>query len=124
MEVIALDLVVSAGIDLGRQETDIADRVLGAGIGAAGKIDVERHVEREPRVEILDQRQPVPLGVGEREFAADIAGAGDEPGAHRAGLGHQAERLDLRREPPATSSRGTSEISRLCQTVNRSVPEP
>jgi hypothetical protein len=46
MDVVALDLVVAAGIDLGRQQADIADNMLRAGIGAAGQVDVERGIER------------------------------------------------------------------------------
>jgi hypothetical protein len=37
IDVVALDLVIAAGIDLRRQQADIADVVLRAGIGAASK---------------------------------------------------------------------------------------
>jgi hypothetical protein len=87
MDVVPLDLVIAAGIDLRRQQADIADFVLRTRIRASGQVNVERRVDNQTCVEIVRQCQRVPLGVGKREPAAGIAGAGDEPGADCARLG-------------------------------------
>ena len=49
-DVVALDRVaVLADRDLGADQADVADVVLGAGMVAAGQVDVDRHVERRAR---------------------------------------------------------------------------
>ena len=52
-QVIPLDLLVAAQIDLGRDQADIADIMLGAGIRAAGQVDVDRRIERDPRFKVI-----------------------------------------------------------------------
>ena len=48
-DVVALDRVaVVADRDLRADQADVADVVLGAGMMAAGQVDVDRRVEREP----------------------------------------------------------------------------
>ena len=94
-QVIALDLLVAAGIDLGREQADIADVMLGAGIRAAGQMNVDRLVEGDAFIQMIADGQRVALRVGEREFAAGIAGAGDETAANIADLRGEPERLDL-----------------------------
>src|SRR5262249_13791184 len=106
---VAMDLAREAGVDaataadqygvtldgvalvrarhLAGDETDVADIVLGAGVVAAGEVDVDRPVERNARLAPRRDLLGVPLGVGGRELAADIAGAGDEAGADRGRLG-------------------------------------
>src|SRR5215210_792213 len=53
MDVIALDLIVLADRDLGPDEADVADVMLGAGVRAAGQVDVDRLVEGEPHLDML-----------------------------------------------------------------------
>ncbi len=91
--VIALDAVLAA-IDLGGQQTDVADIVLGAGMVATGEMDVDRQVDRDPRLEIVGESQRMALGIGGGELAAGIAGAGDQAAADRARLDAQTERID------------------------------
>ena len=90
LDVIALDRVaVLGGLHLAGQQPDIADVMLRAGIRAAGEMDVDRAVER---TRVSHQRAivlGVALGIGQREPAAGIAGAGDEPGADRIRLGRR-----------------------------------
>ena len=95
-DVITLDRLVLALVDLCRDQTNVADIVLGAGVGTAGQMDIDRLIERQPRVEIVDQRQPVTLRIGECEFATDIPGAGDHSATDRARRDLQAKRLDRR----------------------------
>src|SRR5262249_62386424 len=81
-DVIALDRVaVLGGRDLAGEQADLADEVLSAGVVATGEMDVDRRIERNARLAPARDLLGVPLGVGRRELAADIAGAGDEPGA-------------------------------------------
>lgn len=87
---IALDHVVALR-DLDAEQADIADIVLGAGMRAAGEVDVDRLVERDAFVEMLGQRHRVALGVGGGEFAAGIAGAGDQRAANGGGAPIEAE---------------------------------
>src|SRR5260370_18314365 len=50
-QVVALDRVVAlADRHLGRDQTDIADVVLRAGVMAAGQMDVERRLDIDPRL--------------------------------------------------------------------------
>ena len=93
--VIALDRIgVVVGLHLAGDEADLADRMLRAGVMAAGQMDVDRRVERDavlaPGSDVLGML----LGVGGCELAAGISGACDETGAHRARLGRQSERGD------------------------------
>ncbi len=59
MDVVGLDFVIAASVELRRQQADIADVVLCAGIRAAGQINVERHIEGEPRIDMVGEREPV-----------------------------------------------------------------
>src|SRR3984893_49619 len=81
MNVIALDRVALVQFHLRRDQADLADEVLGAGVMAAGEMDVDRLIESDARLAPVGDRRGVPLGVGEREFAARVAGAGDGAGA-------------------------------------------
>ena len=58
-------------------------------------MNVERLVEVDPRIEIIGDLERMALGVAERKFAPDIAGAGDQTGAYRARGCRQAQRFDL-----------------------------
>ena len=58
--------------------------MLRAGMMAAGEVDVERRVDLDARLAPVADLVGVTLGIGGREPAAGIAGAGDEPGADRA----------------------------------------
>src|SRR5712672_4781407 len=94
-DVIALDgVALVRGRHPRPDQPDVADIVLGAGVMASGEMDVHRTVEREARLAPIRDFLGVALGVGGREAAADIAGAGDEAGADRARLGGEAERRD------------------------------
>ena len=94
-DVIALDgVAVLGGLHLAGEQADIADVVLRAGMMAAGEMDVHRAVELDARLAPARDLLGVALGVGGRELAAGVAGAGDEAGADRARLGGEAERLD------------------------------
>src|SRR3954471_2836132 len=96
-DVVALDRVAAvADRDLGADQADVADVVLGAGMMAAGQVDVDRHVEIEPRLDVRGDHQRMTLGVARSELAAAIAGAGDKTGADARGLGREPERRDAR----------------------------
>src|SRR3989442_8115791 len=90
-QVITLDFGI-VGRDLGREQADIADMVLRAGIRAAGEMNVERRVDLEARIEMVGDREGVALGVARRELATGVASAGDDSGANRGDLGAQADR--------------------------------
>ena len=60
--------------------------MLGAGVVAAGQVDVDRPVELDARLAPARDLLGVALGVGGGEPAADVAGAGDQPGADRVAL--------------------------------------
>src|SRR6185437_6748518 len=96
VNVVALDLVAVLGdLDLGAKEADVADIVLGAGVRAAGEVNVHWRIELlQPGLAPARDVFGVALGVGQREAAAGIAGAGDQPGADRRRLAGQADRLD------------------------------
>ena len=66
------------------EQPDVADVVLRARVRAAGQVDVDRRVEADPRLHPLGDRQRRVLGVGGRELAAGVAGAGDQAGADAA----------------------------------------
>ena len=90
----------------------------------AGKMDIDRRVERNARLAPARDLLGVALGVGRREFASGIAGACDEPGPDRIRLDREAERLDLRLRAASSLPVGTPEISRFCHTVSRISPSP
>src|SRR6202012_1433274 len=80
-QMIALDRVVLlADGYLGGDQTDIADVMLRTGMVAAGDMDVEWRVDFYPRLTPVADLGGVALGIGCREFAAGIAGAGNQPG--------------------------------------------
>src|SRR5690242_13313345 len=91
-EMIAFDGILAlAGRHLRREQADVADVMLRAGMVAAGQMDVERRVDLDARFAPVGNISGMELGVGGRELAAGIAGAGDEAGADLRGLDGQAE---------------------------------
>ena len=90
---------------------------------AAGEMDVERRLDRHAGFAPVADLGGVTLGVGGREFAAGVAGAGDQPGADVRCRHRKAERVDAA-EASASLSSATPEISRFCQTVRRMSPSP
>ena len=72
------DLIALFAGDFDAHETDVSDVVLGAGVVAAGDVQVDGLVkDREALVEKIGERDGVGLGVGGRESAALVACAGD-----------------------------------------------
>ena len=139
---IALDRIGLFGLlHLAGQQTDVGDEMLRAGMVAAGQMNVDRRVERDARLAPLRDLFGMALGVGGGEFAAGVAGAGDQAAADRVGLDGEAERLDLlfggvdlsqsaRRRSAGSArpsggyrrrrnSRATSARPRICATVRR-----
>jgi hypothetical protein len=96
VNVIAFDLIAVFGnLDLGAKEPDVADIVLGAGIRAAGEVNVHRRVEfLQPGFAPSRDIVGMAFGVGQREATAGIAGAGDEAGADRGCLVGEADCFD------------------------------
>ena len=86
-----------ADLDLGAEQADVADVMLGAGMVAAGQVDVDRLVERRaaPRG---GRRSPArgALVSDAGELAAGVAGAGDQAGAD-AGRVPVSPRASMRR---------------------------
>src|SRR5260370_3299537 len=77
-QVIALDRVVAlADRNFRADQADIADVMLRAGMMAAGQMDVQRRVDRYPRLAPVADRGGIALGVRRRELATGITGAGD-----------------------------------------------
>ena len=110
-DVIAVDRVaVLVDRDARRDQADVADVVLRAGMMAAGEMDVDRRVERDARLAPRGDLLGVLLGVGGREAAAGRAGAGDEPGADRRRLRRRARapRSRPRRARPCRPARRRS----------------
>ena len=61
-QMIALNCVVAlADSDLGRDQANVADEVLGAGVVTAGQVDVERRVDFDARIAPIGNRGGVPL---------------------------------------------------------------
>ena len=58
---------------------------------ATREVQVHRGVETQRRIEVLAERESMALGVARREFAAGVAGAGDDAGARRARTGGQLQ---------------------------------
>jgi len=54
-------------------------------------MDVHRSIQRHPRIQPLHELQRMALGIGGRELAVAIAGAGDESTAQRAGAPVEAD---------------------------------
>ena len=63
VHVIAFDLLLAI-FDLAGKQSDVADVVLRTGMMAAGKMDVDRSVERDARLAPLRDVLGVTLGVG------------------------------------------------------------
>src|ERR1700676_1730112 len=96
-QVIALDgVVILADRHFGADQADIADVRLRAGMMAAGEMNIQRSVDRPPRLAPVPDRGGVAFGVGRRKFAAGIAGAGDQSGANLRRRGLEAHRFDRR----------------------------
>src|SRR5579872_6165654 len=87
-------IVVVAEGNLGREKADIADVMLGAGVVAAGQMNVQRRVEFDPPVAPVADRGRVSLGVGSGKLAAGIAGASDQSGAKLRRFDREPDRLD------------------------------
>nr|WP_093154116.1 hypothetical protein [Aliiruegeria lutimaris] len=79
----------------GARQPDIADIMLGAGICAAGEMDVDRAVQREACLQVAHQRGRILLAIGRGQRAARFAGAGDSAGGKGGGPRAQPERFDL-----------------------------
>src|SRR6266851_5089502 len=87
-----LSLILSlALLHLAGEQSDIADVVLRARMVAAGEVDVDRTVELDARLTPLCDVLGVALGIGRREPAPNIAGAGDQTGTDRGRLGRKAQ---------------------------------
>src|SRR3954468_9561287 len=96
-QMIYLDAVAALpGGHLRRDQADVADKMLRAGVMAAGEMDVERRIDLDARLAPFADRGGVALGVGSGELAAGIAGAGDQPGTNWRSLHDQPDRLDGR----------------------------
>ena len=61
----------------------------------AGQMDVDRRVERDARFAPARDFLGMAFGVGGREFAAGVAGTGDEAGTNGVRLDRQTESFDL-----------------------------
>ena len=80
-QMIALDGIdILADIHLRRDQPDIADVVLRAGMMAAGDVDIERRVDIDARLAPVADLGGMALGVRRRKPATGIAGAGNQPG--------------------------------------------
>ena len=88
-----------------RDQADIADVMLRAGMVAAGEMDVERRVDVDARLAPVADLGGMALGVGGRELAAGIAGAGDQAGADLRGFDRKPDLLRSRRSPARHSRR-------------------
>lgn len=71
------DLVALFVPDLDPEEAEVADVVLGAGVGATGDVEIDRMVEGDVRIDGAGEGDGVGFGVGRGEAAAPISGAGD-----------------------------------------------
>src|SRR5579883_3654406 len=99
-QMIALDHIIALALTrryLGRDQADVADVVLGAGMVAAGEMDVEWRIDIDTALAPVADRGRVTLGVGGRELAALVAGAGDQAGADLRGLHGKPELFDCGR---------------------------
>ena len=82
MQMIAFDLIAFVvNRHLGADKADVADIMLGAGMVAAGKVDVDWQVNAHPRIHMISNAQGIALGVGGRKFAAGGTRAGYEASA-------------------------------------------
>src|ERR1700732_4029796 len=68
--------------------------MLRAGVMTAGQMDVDRRVERDARFAPARDFLGMAFGVGGGEFAAGIAGTGDEAGTNGFRLDGKTERFD------------------------------
>src|ERR1700681_1036687 len=98
---IALDgVVLLTDRHLRADQPDIADVMLRAGMVAAGEMNIERSVDVDPRLAPVADRSGMAFGVGGRELAAGIAGAGDQAGADLRCRNGQANGLDRGHDKP------------------------
>ena len=90
MDVIGLGSILFVrGLGFGAKKPDIANVMLRAGIRTTGEMNIQRLVEGDAALAPLRDGFGMPLGVGHRQTATGIAGAGDEPGADRGRLGRE-----------------------------------
>src|ERR1700704_5772131 len=72
------DLIALFAGDFDAHESDVSDVVLGAGVVTACDVEIDGLVEDgEALIEKIGERDSVGLGIGGRESAALVAGAGD-----------------------------------------------
>src|SRR5216684_2918472 len=79
---------------LGADQADIADVMLRAGMMAAGQMNIERGVDRYPRLAPVADLRGMALGIGRRKLAAGVPRAGDQPGADLRRLDRETHRFD------------------------------
>jgi len=77
-DVVSFDFFARGKLDGGGHHADVTDVVLGAGVMAAGEVDVEGLVKGDFFVEVVGEEDRLAFGVGGGVFAAGVAGAGDE----------------------------------------------
>src|SRR6185312_15111386 len=58
---------------LGRDQSDVADVVLGAGVVASGEVDIERRIEFNPALAPVTDGSSVTFGVRRCELASGVA---------------------------------------------------
>src|SRR5581483_7243905 len=87
-------IIVVAERNLGGEEADIADVMLGAGVVAAGQMNIQWRVDLDPLIAPVADRGGVSLGVGSRKLAAGIARACDQSGPNLRCLGRKPDRVD------------------------------
>jgi hypothetical protein len=81
-QVIAFDGVIAlTDRHFRTDQADVADVMLRAGMVAAGQMNVQRCVDGHPWLAPVADLGRMALGIGRRELAAGIPGAGDQPGA-------------------------------------------
>ena len=90
VQIVAFDQLLAL-FDLGGKQADVGDIVLCAGVVATREVDVHRPIDRDARIQPIDQFRGVALGIARREFAPDVARAGDQPTAQCRGAPIQAQ---------------------------------
>src|SRR5262249_35346687 len=141
--VVALDCVtISACLNLAGQQSDLADKMLGARMVTPGQVDIDRRVQRYARFAPASDVFRVAFGVGSRKLAPRIARTGDQSGPDRIRLDRKPERFDpglcllqfLRRhagnekvlpnrEPDVAVAQFASDISEPANLPSRQIPD-
>ena len=124
-EMIALDrIVILADRHLRRDQADIADVMLRAGMMAAGEMDVERRVDVDARLAPVADLGGMALGVRTPRTCSRHCRCRRSARRGFARPRPQARSSRSRRSPARHSRRARPEISRFCQTVRRISPSP